>query len=92
MLVMLPFVLLLLDYWPLNRVRNHRLEVGSRRLGVSSQPPSESYGEPRWSLVRHLILEKVPLLALCSLLRYYSSRPRGRDRFDLAVAVLVTAE
>jgi len=65
MLVTLPFVLLLLDYWPLNRVRNHRLEVGSRRLGVSSQPPSESYGEPRWSLVRHLILEKVPLLALC---------------------------
>src|SRR6266436_8432876 len=65
MLVTLPFVLLLLDYWPLNRVRNQRLEVGSRRLGISSQPPSESYGEPRRSLVRHLILEKIPLLALC---------------------------
>jgi len=65
MLVTLPFVLLLLDYWPLNRVRNQRLEVGSPRSGVSSQPPSRSYGEPRWSLVRHLILEKVPLLALC---------------------------
>jgi len=65
MLVTLPFVLLLLDYWPLNRVRNQRFEVGSRRLGVSSQPPSGSYGESRWSLVRHLILEKVPLLALC---------------------------
>src|SRR6059036_1237674 len=72
MLVTLPFVLLLLDYWPLNRVRNQRLEVRnqklevrSRRLGVSSQPPSGSYGEPRCSLVRHLILEKVPLLVLC---------------------------
>ncbi|PYJ26677.1 MAG: hypothetical protein DME90_11395 [Verrucomicrobia bacterium] len=65
MLVTLPFVLLLLDYWPLNRIRNERLEVGSRRLGVSSQSPSGSYGEPRWSLIRHLILEKVPLLALC---------------------------
>ena len=65
MLVTLPFVLLLLDYWPLNRVRNQRFEVGSRRLAVSSQPPSRSYGESRWSLVRHLILEKVPLLALC---------------------------
>src|SRR5947199_1069903 len=65
MLVTLPFVLLLLDYWPLNRVRNQRFEVRSRRLGVSSQPPSGSYGESRWSLVRHLILEKVPLLALC---------------------------
>ena len=57
MLVTLPFVLLLLDYWPLNRVANQRLEVGSRRSGVSTQPP--------WSLVGHLILEKVPLLVLC---------------------------
>src|SRR5262249_3851098 len=65
MLVTLPFVLLLLDDWPLNRIRNQRLEVGSRKLGISSQPPSESYAKPRWSLVRHLILEKIPLLALC---------------------------
>jgi protein O-mannosyl-transferase len=65
MLVTLPFVLLLLDYWPLNRVTNQRLGVGSRRSGVSSQPPSQSYREPGWSLVGHLILEKVPLLVLC---------------------------
>ena len=65
MLVTLPFVLLLLDYWPLNRVTNQRLEVGSRGSGVSSQLPSQSYREPGWSLVGHLILEKVPLLALC---------------------------
>jgi len=65
MLVTLPFVLLLLDYCPLNRVTNQRLEVGSRGSGVSSQLPSQSYREPGWSLVGHLILEKVPLLALC---------------------------
>src|SRR5467141_4542157 len=65
MLVTLPFVLLRLDYWPLNRVTNQRLGVASRGSGVSSQLPSQSYGEPGWSLVGHLILEKVPLLVLC---------------------------
>jgi tetratricopeptide (TPR) repeat protein len=65
MLVTLPFVLLLLDYWPLNRVTNQRLGVGSRGSGVSSQLPSQSCREPGWSLVGHLILEKVPLLVLC---------------------------
>ena len=39
-LVTLPFVLLLLDYWPLRRVRS------------------------QWSVIRGLILEKVPLLVL----------------------------
>ena len=65
MLVTLPFVLLLLDYWPLNRVTNQRSGVGNRGSGVSSQLPSRSYREPGWSLVGHLILEKVPLLLLC---------------------------
>ncbi|PYJ45022.1 MAG: hypothetical protein DME80_04325 [Verrucomicrobia bacterium] len=65
MLVTLPFVLLLLDYWPLNRVTNQRLGVGSRGSRVSSQLPSQNYREPGWSLVGHLILEKVPLLVLC---------------------------
>src|SRR5437870_1106990 len=65
MLVTLPFVLLLLDCWPLNRVANHRLGVGSRGSGLSSQLPSQSYRESDWSLVGHLILEKVPLLVLC---------------------------
>ena len=30
MLVTLPFVLLLLDYWPLGRIGNQKSEVGSR--------------------------------------------------------------
>src|SRR5262249_10745682 len=65
MLVTLPFVLLLLDYWPLNRVRDQRLEVVSRKPRVSSEALSQSYGEPSWSLIGHLVLEKSPLLALC---------------------------
>src|SRR5438876_4927787 len=65
MLVTIPFVLLLLDYWPLNRVTNQRSGVGNRGSGVSSQLPSRSYRETGWSLVGHLILEKVPLLLLC---------------------------
>jgi tetratricopeptide (TPR) repeat protein len=51
-LITLPFVLLLLDYWPLGRVR--------------SQPPARQsgYGGGAWSVIRGLILEKVPLLVL----------------------------
>jgi len=63
-LVTLPLVLLLLDYWPLNRVGNQPSQVRSRRSGVTRQPPSRSYGEPRWSVVRGLVMEKVPLLVL----------------------------
>ncbi len=48
--VTLPFVLLLLDYWPLNRF--HQREP-------VHQP--EYFGIPRW-----LILEKIPLLALAA--------------------------
>jgi tetratricopeptide (TPR) repeat protein len=46
MLVTLPFVLLLLDYWPLRRIRDQRSRVGSQLLS--------------------LLLEKIPLLALCA--------------------------
>jgi tetratricopeptide (TPR) repeat protein len=53
MLVTLPFVLLLLDYWPIGRfsgkteVRNHKSKVG----GI-------------WSMVRGPVLEKLPFFAL----------------------------
>ena len=55
MLVTVPFVLLLLDYWPLGRFQ---------RLEVRGQPPSLCSGVPRWSVVRGLAVEKIPLLAL----------------------------
>src|SRR5690348_5212311 len=57
MLVTLPFVLLLLDYWPLDRFAN-----------VSSTELKLKVGFDRWwnqrSIVTRLSLEKIPLLAL----------------------------
>jgi protein O-mannosyl-transferase len=50
MVVTLPFILLLTDFWPLQRVE-HWL------------PPSRVFPVPQFSL-RHLITEKLPLLAL----------------------------
>jgi tetratricopeptide (TPR) repeat protein len=46
MLVTLPFVLLLLDYWPLARIAGQRSNTGRQVL--------------------QLVLEKIPLLALCA--------------------------
>jgi tetratricopeptide (TPR) repeat protein len=46
MLVTLPFILLLLDYWPLGRFEAHRSDTGRPVL--------------------QLVLEKIPLIALCA--------------------------
>lgn len=54
MLVTVPFVLLLLDYWPLGRL--------SRRDGSPSPPSHEAA-----SVVRGLVVEKIPLFALSAL-------------------------
>ena len=50
MLVTLPFVLLLLDYWPLERIGEDRL----RTEGRSRQKTS----------LKWLIIEKIPLIVL----------------------------
>jgi Tfp pilus assembly protein PilF len=50
MLVTAPFVLLLLDYWPLARIKNHTAPLPDRPIGQSS--------------FARLALEKVPLLLL----------------------------
>jgi Flp pilus assembly protein TadD len=50
MLVTWPFVMLLLDYWPLHR--------------FNGQPARRSLGESGWSVVRSLVVEKIPLFAL----------------------------
>jgi len=49
MVITLPFVLLLLDYWPLDRVRGKKTEAG------------ETHPTFSWS---RLVVEKLPLLAL----------------------------
>ena len=59
MLVTLPFVLLLLDYWPLGRGRG--MEISGERSEVRRE---RSVVSGRWSVVRGLVVEKIPLLAL----------------------------
>jgi len=49
-LVTVPFVLLLLDYWPLGR--------------VSGWPARRSLGKGGWPVLRALLLEKIPFFAL----------------------------
>jgi tetratricopeptide (TPR) repeat protein len=73
MLVTLPFVLLLLDFWPLGRGqgmkgrgqradrRGQRAEGRGERLEVRREK-SEVSGQ--WSVVGGLVVEKIPLLAL----------------------------
>ena len=58
MLVTLPFVLLLLDYWPLGRLTNDHWQVASR---IDANP---SAAEHRLSI---LFLEKLPLFGLAIL-------------------------
>jgi tetratricopeptide (TPR) repeat protein len=54
MLVTTPAILLLLDYWPLGRWQ----AAGSGERGAKSEAPSQ------WSVVRGLVIEKLPLFGL----------------------------
>ncbi|MCG6535823.1 MAG: hypothetical protein L7F78_14270, partial [Syntrophales bacterium LBB04] len=80
MLVTLPFVLLLLDYWPLQRLepKNPPQEVRKplskgKQKGKSTTPPSKAPMQlPLQSMdhrpfIRPLLVEKVPLFALTAL-------------------------
>jgi len=60
MLVTLPFVLLLLDFWPLNRLRMSR-EGEAPAEPFAGAPARQEFRPP--SVV---VLEKIPLLALCA--------------------------
>jgi tetratricopeptide (TPR) repeat protein len=55
MLVTVPFVLLLLDYWPLGRIAN---------LGFSKTLKWQAPRSVTWAVIRRLVAEKIPLLAL----------------------------
>ena len=64
MLIILPFVLLLLDYWPLQRF-------------VVKKPADPEY---KWSLIYPLLWEKVPLFALIilsSIVTYFAAQVGG---------------
>jgi tetratricopeptide (TPR) repeat protein len=61
MVVTLPFVLLLLDYWPLCRIRWGQLDCeGNLQIG---QPMNFDKWRPSFS---HLVLEKTPFFALAA--------------------------
>jgi hypothetical protein len=73
MLVTLPFVLLLLDYWPLGR-------FSFGQSGVPSPNPKRSPDRDRGSTPRRLVLEKVPFFVLCaisSVLTFFAQRSEG---------------
>jgi len=70
MLVTLPFVLLLLDYWPLQRFQeikpDHKIqtEVFDKESLEVKKPADPEY---KWSLIYPLLWEKVPLFVLAIL-------------------------
>ena len=76
MLVTVPFVLMLLDYWPLGRLGSARTEVSSVECRANEVPPLDTRRsapacrtdhEPRSELPRRLLLlvvEKVPFFCL----------------------------
>ena len=55
MLVSVPIVLLLLDYWPLRRLEQLSLTTGKRKIAQSGN---------QGDVIRRLLLEKIPLLIL----------------------------
>ena len=64
MLVTLPFVLLLLDYWPLKRLRLPAPLVSSFKFQGSKSKVSEPDAPVRTAPFSRLLLEKVPFLLL----------------------------
>jgi hypothetical protein len=79
MLVTLPFILLLLDYWPLDRFRSQRSEVRSQKSGLFGR---SSFGNRKNPSVG----------AFRSILRSNVSCAGGRDQLDRSIAVLVATE
>ncbi len=75
MLVTLPFVLLLLDYWPLNRLEaTEPLSISGRQSRKVAPPPRR---RPVWY---RLIIEKVPFFAIAvvsSVITFFVQRSGG---------------
>jgi tetratricopeptide (TPR) repeat protein len=59
-LVSAPVVLLLMDYWPLNRIGHPQSTVKGQRI-------KNSQNRGQWSVVSGLIIEKIPLLTLSAI-------------------------
>ncbi len=78
MLVTLPFVLLLLDYWPLRRFM--QTAPRDKRKRAPKHAVTEQPVPCQWALIRPLLLEKIPLFvlaALSSVITYLVQRQVG---------------
>jgi tetratricopeptide (TPR) repeat protein len=80
MLVTLPFVLLLLDYWPLGRFK--LAQSGSGRNLKALKSINDGI---QWPLVFRLVLEKIPFLALSFVSIYLSSLSLKRLGFIISI-------
>lgn len=79
MLVTLPFVLLLLDYWPLGR-----LQLRIQKVGQASQQTNSGALRYRQSSITNLIVEKIPLfvvVAVSSVITLIVQQSAGAMRF-----------
>ncbi len=74
-IITLPFVLLLMDYWPLERVLSSRFSVLSSRPPAAERPVAS----PQRSL-RFLLLEKAPLLLLSAASALVTMQAQGAAR------------
>ncbi len=98
MVVTLPFVLLLLDYWPLGRLRlpgllslsSAREMAGLRGRPIDSVAPTQATPPPASRQVFRLVLEKVPLLLLAaamSMVTYFVQEQTGAMKLVLPFSV-----
>ncbi|MFZ3264590.1 MAG: tetratricopeptide repeat protein [Terriglobales bacterium] len=86
MVITLPFVLLLLDYWPLERV-----QVGETNVTNAGTESATSNGVPRVAL-SWLVVEKIPLLFLSAAsawITLVAQRPAKRSFADLAFSIRI---
>ncbi|HOI96327.1 MAG TPA: tetratricopeptide repeat protein [Syntrophobacter fumaroxidans] len=88
MLVTLPFVLLLLDYWPLNRLRRQAasLKPVTPEAPWDDTAEAKKTGAPGRAAVRRLLVEKLPFLALSALSIGVTLYAQQRALTDVPVA------
>jgi tetratricopeptide (TPR) repeat protein len=92
MLVTLPFVLLLLDYWPLSRLERKEPDLALKPSAYKKKEKGASAGPKtpvmpaagHWSVIGPLLLEKTPffiLAILSSIATYWTQRDSGAMNF-----------
>ncbi len=91
MVITLPFVFLLLDYWPLQRTPWRRTDLHEAEIDETEAGSSVSKSVPRMAFSR-LLLEKVPLLFLSAAsawITLIAQRPAKRTFADLPFGIRI---